>query len=404
MSIRNTLLMALCLAIPGAAFADFQYDEMTQITGGSIVSMTKFMGAFSKQARSITDPTTSTILVKGNRMARINQESTEIVDLDAETVTEIYPDKHQYTVVTFAEMKRAMEEAMRKAQAEREKQQPQAQPTNNTPPPDLKFDVKVTNTGASKDVAGLASKESILRMTMQATDKQSGQSGNMAFTNDMWMAPEIPGYQEVREFNKRFAAKMGEMMAGMMPSFRSAMPAMQPGMMSGMSDMVHEMSKLQGVPVSQIMRMGTTADGTPLPAASEAPLPPTPAGPSAGDLAGQAASNAANTAANDAAYNAESKAGSHMGNFGNVATSLGGLGGFGGFHKKKKQDQPQEQQQQQQQAAQAQAANQKFAVLMETKTEMTKYSSASLDSSRFQVPTGYTKVPADIQKNQQQAQ
>jgi hypothetical protein len=397
MNIRNALLLGLCLLIPGALVADFQYDEMTQVTGGSIVSMAKFASVFSKQARSITDPVNSTILVKGNRMARISPESTEIVDLDKETITEIYPDKHTYTVVTFQEMKQAMEEAMKKAQQQQTSKEPAPQPTNNTPPPEMKFDVKVTNTGASKDVAGLASKESILKMTMQAKDRQSGQTGNIAIANDMWMAPEIPGYEEVRDFNKRFAVKMGEMMAGTLPSFKSAMPAMQPGMMSGMSDMVKEMSKLQGVPVSQTMRMGTTADGSPLPAASEAPLPKSN-GPSAGDVTNQAATTAANTAANDAAYKAESNVGSHMGSFGNVATSLGG---FGGFHKKKK-DPAQDQQQQKAQSAQAGgAANQNFAVLMESTTQMTKYSSAAVDSARFNVPSGYAKVQADIQKKQQ---
>ncbi len=390
--------MGLCLAMSGAAFADFQYDETSRITGGSIVSLAKFAGAFSKQARGITDPITSTVLVKGNRMARISPDNTQIIDLDKETITEIYPDKHTYTVVTFQEMKQAMEQGLKKAQQEQAAKQP-AQPQNNTPPPDLKFDVKVTNTGATKDVAGLEAKQSILKMTMEAKDKQSGQTGNIALANDMWMAPEIPGYQEVKEFNERFAAKMGEMMAGVLPQFRSAMPSMQPGMMSGMSDMVKEMSKLQGVPVSQTMRMGTTADGSPLPSASEAPLPPSN-GPSAGDLAGKAADNAANTAANDAAYKAESNIGSHMGSFGNVATSLGG---FGGFHHKKKQPQQDQQQSQAQNQAQG-AANQKFAVLMETTTEMTKYSSAKLDSSRFDVPAGYTKVQADIQKNMQQQQ
>ena len=396
MNIRNALLLGLCSLIPGALFADFQYDEMTQVTGGSIVSIAKFASHFSKDARSITDPVNSTILVKGNRMARISPESTEIIDLDKETITTIYPDKKTYTVVTFQEMKQAMEEAMKKAQQQQASKEPAPPTTNNTPPPEMKFDVKVTNTGASKDVAGLAAKESILKMTMQAKDRQSGQTGSIAMANDMWMAPEIPGYEEVREFNKRFAIKMGEMMAGTLPSFKSAMPAMQPGMMSGMSDMVKEMSKLQGVPVSQTMRMGTTVDGTPLPAASEAPLPKSN-GPSAGDVAGQAATNATNAAANDAASTTENKAASHMGSFGSVATSLGG---FGGFHKKKKDPAQDQQQPAQSGQAGAAAANQNFAVLMESTTQMTKYSSASLDSGRFGVPAGYARVQAEIQKKQ----
>jgi hypothetical protein len=329
MHIRTTLVLGLCVALPSSSFADFRYDETTKITGGSLVSLAKFAGAFSKQAHQMTDPTNSTILVKDNRMAHINPLTTEIIDLDQETVTQIDHTRKQYSVVTFEEMKAAMEEAMRKAQAQPQ-QAPTPQPASTTPPPEMKFKVTVTNTGATKQVAGLSATESILKMSLEAKDQQSGQTGNLAMTNDMWMAPEIPGYGEVRDFNARMAAKMGTIFSGAMPSMTPQMMSAQPGMFSGMADMAKEMSKLKGVPVSQVMRMGTTADGSPLPAASEAPLPASN-GPNAGDVANQAATNAANSAANTAASNAESQAGSHMGGFGGVASSMGGLPSFGDF-------------------------------------------------------------------------
>jgi len=110
MQFRTAWLLALTLAMPMTSFADFRYDETSRITGGSIVNMTKFLGAFSKNAHQMTDPVNSTVLVKGNRMAHINQQTTEIIDLDKETVTNIDHTKKTYTVVTFQEMKAAMEE------------------------------------------------------------------------------------------------------------------------------------------------------------------------------------------------------------------------------------------------------------------------------------------------------
>jgi len=401
MHIRTSFVLGLCVALPSSSFADFRYDETTKITGGSLVSMAKFAGAFSKQAHSMTDPVNSTILVKGNRMAHINPDSTEIIDLDHETVTNMDHAKKQYTVVTFQEMRAAMEEAMRKAQAQPQ-QAPAPQPTSATPPPEMKFKVTVTNTGASKQVAGLAASESILKMSMEAKDQKSGQTGNLAITNDMWMAPEIPGYGEVRDFNVRMAAKMGNVFSGASGSFSPQMFAMQPGMSTGMADMAKEMSKLKGVPVSQIMRMGTTADGSPLPAASEAPLPPSN-GPNGGAIADQAATNAANSAANTATSNAENKVGSHMGSFGGVPSSLGNLGGFGGFHKKKPQPDPSTTQTPAAGGTAPNGAPQNAAVLMESSTEMTNFSSASVDPTLFNVPAGYTKVASEYQKAQQQA-
>jgi hypothetical protein len=389
MKISRGLALSLCLVLPTSALADFQYSETTKITGGSLVSLAKFAGAFSKQARSITDPVTSSIYVKGNRMAHIYPDHTEIVDLDQETITHVDPAEKQYWVMTFQEMKQAMEQAMAKAK-EAQAQQPQ-QPANSAPPPDVKFNVSVTNTGASKQVAGLSASESILKMTALVTNQQTNKSGTFAMANDMWMVPEIPGYEEVRDFNRRFAEKMGDMFSGSLPP-----SMMQPGMGKGMADMAKEMSKLKGVPVSQIMRMGSTADGSPLPAASEAPLPqsntPT-AGQVAGNAANQAATNAANSAANTAASNVENKAASHMGGLGGVASSIG-LGGFGGFHKKK----PDQQQQQTQSQANAQ---QNVMVLMESSTETTNFSSAPVDASKFAVPAGYTKVPSEYQKESQ---
>jgi hypothetical protein len=323
-------------------------------------------------------------------MARITPDHTSIVDLDAETVTDIYPAKKQYSVMTFAEMKQQMEAAMQQAQAEQAKQQ--AQTTNDGKPmPQMKFTANVTNTGASKQVAGLDTKEAILRMTMDATDQQSGQTASMAMNNDMWMAPDIPGYDEVREFNKRFAAKMGDTFSGAMSSMKSMM-AQQPGMLSGMGDMMKEMQKLKGIPVSQVMRMGMAPNGKPLPAASEAPLPPQPSGPSGSDIAQNAANNAATSATNTAASNAENSVGSHMGSFGGVASSLGNLG-FGGFHKKKPAAQPA--------ATPAAGAPADYSVMMESTTQLTGFSSVSVDGSSFAVPTGYAKVAAnDYQKKQ----
>jgi hypothetical protein len=383
MRIRTGLFLGLTIALPLTCLADFRYDETTKVTGGSLVSMAKMASAFSKQSHSLTDPVNSTVAVKGNRMAHINQDSSEIIDLDSETITHIDHAKKQYSVVTFQEMKAAMQAAMQKAQ-----QQP-AQPTSNagTPPPQVNFKVNVTNTGATKQVAGLSSTESILKMTMDATNQQSGQTGSLAITNDMWMAPEIPGYGEVRDFNQRMAAKMGDVFGGTSPSMSPSMFSSQPGMSAGMGDMVKEMSKLKGVPVSQVMRMGSTTDGSALPAASEAPLPQSN-GPSGSSVTNQAASGAANSAADSATNTATNAATSHMGTFGSALSSLGG------FHKKSSQPPPQPPPPAQPTTAQ------NWTVLMESTTEMTNFSSASVDPSLFDVPAGYTKVPSQYQKGQ----
>jgi len=267
MNRKNLFALILCCTIASPlSFADFRYQETSRITGGAMVGMMKFAGAFSKDAKRATEPTTSTVLVKGNRMAHINPNTSEIIDLDKGTITRIDHQKKQYSVVTFQEMKRQMEEARKKAEQQaKEKQSERQQDGTEASTAQMNFTVNVRNTGAAKNVAGLDTRQSILSMMLEGTSKQSGQKGALAFTNDMWMAPEITGYGEVRDFNQKMALKMGVIFGD---TFRPAMAAMQSGSAEGMAEMVKEMSKLNGVPVLQVMRMGTTANGQPLPAAS----------------------------------------------------------------------------------------------------------------------------------------
>ena len=349
------LLTCILVSTSAVAYADFTYEESTQITGGSVMSMMKFAGAFSKQARQAGDPILTSVMVKGNRMVRNSKDHSEVIDLDAGTITEIDHQKKQYTTMTFEQMRQQMEAAVAKAKAEQAKQQKQApEPSSkDTQNVDVKFNIKVRNTGASRDVAGLSAKESIMTMTVDATDQKSGQTGSLAITTDMYLAPEIPGYDEVRDFEKRFAVKLGTVVS---PAINPQMMAMmqQPAAGKGMADMVEEMSKLKGIPVLQIMRMGSTIDGTPLPAASEAPLPAGPPPPSAGDIAKQSASAA-------------------------IMSSLP----FGGFGRKKKQEDP---------PPAPNSAPPTSAVLIEMNTQMTNFSKGAVDPTQFNPPIGYKQV------------
>jgi len=370
---QRALALVLCLLLPCTAFADFQYQQKTQITGGAALNAMKMAGRFSKNARNPDEPTINTVYVKGNRMAHVNPTDTEIIDLDRETVTRINHHDKTYTVATFKEMKEEMEKQMAEAKKQandQPKQQQAAQPSDT----DVKWDVKVRNTGANKQVAGLEASESILTMTAQATNRKTGEQGNMAMTNDMWMVPEIPGYGEVRDFYMRYAKKMGVMYSDAFSGQKLGL--VEASHAKGMFAMADEMQKLKGVPVLQVMRMGSTADGTPLPAASEAPLPQTngPTMPSAGQVAGDAATDAAEQSASSA-----------------MSRKLGGMGGalggmMGGFGHKKKQ-----QEEQQKQADAAQNAP-KTAVLMESTTELTNFSRAPIGEGVFQVPAGYKQV------------
>ncbi|MGI8771350.1 MAG: hypothetical protein ACR2JE_07925 [Acidobacteriaceae bacterium] len=394
--VRLALWVAIpCFAIPGALLADASYKETTQITGGSIVGLMKMAGTFSSQARKADQPITSEVYVSGNRMARVRPDSTEIIDLDAETITNIDTVKRTYTTTTFDQMRQRIEQAQQEAaaKAKEAKPEPQKQAANQPQDVDMSFDVHVRETGATKEVSGLSTKEAIMTMALNATDKKTQQTGALAITNDMWLAPSTPVYDEVRAFDEKFAKKMGQVFSGNPNQGFAAMLQSQPGASKGMADLAKEVSKLKGVPVLQVMRMGSTANGQPLPAASEGPLPASngPAMPSGGDVAQQTAT---------------SIVASKLGGFG---SALGG-GGFGGFgHKKKAADTAQSETAAANGAgaaanagaenAQGQPAAPAASVLIESSTTLGDFSTAPVDGSHFQVPAGYQQVTAPGPRN-----
>ena len=53
-------------------------------------------------------------MIHGGRMVQANPHSTEIIDLDAQTITNIDHDKRSYSVMTFQQMQQAMADAAAK--------------------------------------------------------------------------------------------------------------------------------------------------------------------------------------------------------------------------------------------------------------------------------------------------
>ena len=48
--------------------ADFKYTQQSKVTGGALVGMTKTLGVFSKNMRQVTEPQTSTTMLKGKQL------------------------------------------------------------------------------------------------------------------------------------------------------------------------------------------------------------------------------------------------------------------------------------------------------------------------------------------------
>ncbi|MGH9665950.1 MAG: hypothetical protein ACRD9L_16110 [Bryobacteraceae bacterium] len=66
-----------------AASADFQYRQTNTVTGGAMFGMVRFAGAFVRKGHDPLQPSTATVIVKGNRMASLRADTENIIDLMA---------------------------------------------------------------------------------------------------------------------------------------------------------------------------------------------------------------------------------------------------------------------------------------------------------------------------------
>jgi hypothetical protein len=403
MNIRKVAALGVILLGSRFMFADASYQETTQVTGGSMVDSLKSVSFLSKSMGNMFAPMTTTTMVHGNQKAVVGKDSTEITDLDRETITRIDNIHKTYTVTTFAQMRQAIANMPKQMeQAQEQVKQAQAQQAAQQPKTDLKtsFEVSSKNTGVSKEVNGLTAQEQVVTMQMHITDPnapptEAVNSITYVITTDTWIAPDPPEVKEIQDFDMRMAQKL---MAGVdLSAFKSQMSQNagmaqlfggQPGSAEAMAQMGKEMAKLKGTRVMEVTSMGGAGSGPGVtPAQNAGQTAPAPAsGNGSGAVAGQVATDtAAQTAAGEA---------SRLGVFGNAL----GSSALGAFHKKKAATPPPADPAAA--TATTPAANgtqpTNSAVLMTTTTQKSNFSQAELPSTAFLVPAGFKQVESPV--------
>lgn len=367
--VRIVLAILLILPLSLPALADFKYTDTSQITGGALMGMANFAAKFSKDSRAAMQPVTTTHYVKGNRLRTESSDGTvQIIDLDGRRIITIDNLKKTYSVMTFDEMKAAMEKAQKDAQdkmQDAKKSDPQAQSAQLQVTPKI----TVTPGTATRVLLGQNTTETKIKMDMdmQATNNgqpaaqpstsANGQPNNVTITMtmDTFVAPMVPGYQEFGEFYKKMATEVN----WVPPSNIHIDPRMN----QGMSELQKNSAALKGLPLLSYISMGI-------------PTPPN------GD---QSAQNSSNNSSRSSSSSSSSDNSIPTSGSDAVVKGLGSL-----FGKKK-------QQQQQSNSAQSPNApppnpNPDPNALMEMTSQITSFSDTALDATLFEVPAGYAQV------------
>ena len=254
------LRIALPIAVVVFAFcaapsADVRKDEKTHVEfGGALGTVVNIFGG--KAAR---EGVTSSVAVKGDRKATLNDSTGQIVDLAEEKVYDLDLKKKTYKVTTFDELRRRMEEARKKAEENARKADtsaPKETKTSKEKPPEMQIDIDVKDTGMKKVVNGFDTHQVVMTATAHEKGKTIEQNGGLVMTTDMWLTPKIAAMKEVADFDLRYAQKLyGSMLTGVSAEQMATAMALYPMMKDVVGKVNVEGAKMDGTAILTTLTM-----------------------------------------------------------------------------------------------------------------------------------------------------
>ena len=236
--------LPLVMLTVGPALADVKTRDKTQVKfEGMLGRMVGMVGGKAAREGVVT-----TVAVKGDRKAELNDTSGRIVDLKEEKVYELDVKKKSYEVVTFDELRRRMREAREKAEksATNEGEAPQ----QDKPAREMEVDFDVKETGQTRSIAGHTTKEVLMTVTVREKGRALEDGGGMVMTSNSWMAPAIPAMKELSDFERRYWKAIAPEVAGVSAEQMAAVMAMYPMVKQAMERLQTEGTKLQGTPLA----------------------------------------------------------------------------------------------------------------------------------------------------------
>ena len=276
LSLSVVLLVSAFLFASSTLLADVRSDQRVKFQlGGAMGKLVNMFGG--KGAR---EGVTSMVALKGNRKATMNDSTGQIVDLAEEKVYDLNLKNKTYTVTTFAQIRKQMEEAKQNAEksAKEERASEPSKPAEKDPnAKEYEVDFDIKNTPETKNINGFDTKKSVMTVTVREKGKTLNDSGGVVMTTDMWMTPSAPSTKELAEFDRKYAEKLyGPMVVGASAQDMAMAMAMYPQMKPALDKMRAEGGKLSGTPILTDMRLESVPPGTAATSSAALPAPEEP--------------------------------------------------------------------------------------------------------------------------------
>lgn len=213
---RGSHASALILAVTVTsvcvtARADITLEERMKVEGTGLMSVANLTGhsittLASDRGRFETKIQMQSKLV--NMLTGSNGATAEIVRLDAQTIYDLNLKKKEYSEVTFAQKRAALEKALQQSQ-KAQAQAAAASPVDESQCEWSEPKSEVKRTGETATIAGYDAQRVTIVATQTCKNKQTGTLCDVGLALDQWLAPSFEGAEDTRRFYEAYAEKMG---------------------------------------------------------------------------------------------------------------------------------------------------------------------------------------------------
>ena len=379
----SRIIACVLLSATAQANADISYSQYMTVEVSGAMSLYASEGTVLTQIAGDKARIENNVQMK-SRLARTfmgNSAAGSIVRLDKGLVWNLDTDKRQYTEQSFAELRAQRQKVM--DSMEQSGQQGGGLPITSDGCQWSESEVEFERPRGKETVAGLKASKNILKMHQSCRDPGTGNTCELSWIMETWMAKKVPAEKEARAFRQSWAEALGlgESMSGM-EGPGAALVAM---FSANWEELAAELEQVKGYPLRSLLKMEIggeqckTASGQAIAMDEMWGDASTAAYNAALDQTGSATGSAIGTAT------AESLGGGVGGSIGGAAIGAATgelIGGLTGMFKKKKPSESRPQT----------AVGDARVTVFTITSEVTDWSEITIPDERFEAPAGWKKM------------
>jgi hypothetical protein len=241
------LTLMLAIAAATATRAEVKTEEKNRVAFTGLLG--RLTNIFGGQAAK--DGVVSMVAVSGDRKMSVSQNNGQIVDLREEKIHDLDMRRKTYTVTTFDEMRKRIQDAQQKANESAREAPAGEKPAEGGREIEIDFDVK--NTGQSKTINGFNTRQMLVVVTVREKGKTLEQGGGLVMTVDNWITPTVAALKEVVDFDMRYYKAIVGTTLAIDPQQLAAAIALMPHLKDAMER--YQQEGIDGTPILSTLKV-----------------------------------------------------------------------------------------------------------------------------------------------------